>query len=132
MSADPAASALDEIREREQAATPGPWEVHTSATIGINLASDETDWPLAQAWMRLEDAQFAAVARISIPRLLAAVDAALGRHVQAVIEDMPEPRFRYCDTCSGHPAWPCPEVAAITAALAGTQLSEDENHDRPS
>jgi hypothetical protein len=71
---------LAEIRERERAATPGPWEVHTSATIGINLASDETDWPLAQAWMRLEDAQFAAVARTLIPRLVAAVEAALAPH----------------------------------------------------
>ena len=51
--------------------------------------------------------------------LVAALEAALGFHVEAVIEDMPEPWFRYCKTCSGHPAWPCPEVAAITAALNG-------------
>lgn len=51
--------------------------------------------------------------------LLAATEAALGFHVEAVTEDMPEPRFRYCKTCSGHPAWPCPEVAAITRALNG-------------
>ena len=64
-----------------------------------------------------------------IRRLLAAVDAALSRHVEAVIEDMkPEP-FHYCKTCSGHPAWPCPEVAAITTALAGEKPGKDENHD---
>ena len=54
-------------------------------------------------------------------RLLAAVEAALAHHVEAVIEDVPVPRFRYCKTCSGHPAWPCPEVEAITAALAGKE-----------
>lgn len=57
-----------------------------------------------------------------IARLIAAVEAALSRHVQAVIEDMPDP-FHYCETCAGHPAWPCPEVAAITAALAGKEAA---------
>lgn len=59
-----------------------------------------------------------------VPALLKAVEAALKRHVEAVIEDMPEPRFRYCSTCSGHPAWPCPEVADITAALAGKEAGD--------
>ena len=57
----------------------------------------------------------------AMPRLVAALEAALAHHVEAVIEDMPVPRFRYCSTCSGHPAWPCPEVGAITAALAGKE-----------
>lgn len=57
------------------------------------------------------------VVAIHSPRLLAALRAAIGFHVEAVIEDMPEPRFRYCKTCSGHPAWPCPEVAAILHRL---------------
>ena len=52
-------------------------------------------------------------------RLLAAVEAVLKHHVEAVIEDMPAPPFRYCKTCSGHPKWPCPEVRAIRAALTG-------------
>jgi hypothetical protein len=52
-------------------------------------------------------------------RAAAAAKAALSRHVEAVIEDMPD-LFHYCKTCSGHPAWPCPEVAAITTALGGT------------
>lgn len=60
-------------------------------------------------------------AKDDVPRLLKAVEAALTFHVEAVIEDMPEPRFRYCKTCSGHPAWPCPEVAAIIAELAGKE-----------
>jgi hypothetical protein len=58
------------------------------------------------------------------PGFVAAVDAALSRHVEAVIEDMPDP-FRYCKTCSGHPAWPCPEVAAITTALAEGKAGDD-------
>ena len=62
-------------------------------------------------------------AKDDVPRLLAAVDAALGHHVPAVIEDGAPPvyPFRYCKTCSGHPAWPCPEVAAITTALAAQE-----------
>jgi hypothetical protein len=55
--------------------------------------------------------------------LVAAVEAVLALHVHAVIEDMPDP-FHYCKTCSGHPAWPCPEVRAITAALT----EEDADH----
>jgi hypothetical protein len=60
--------------------------------------------------------------------LVGAIEAARAHHVEAVIEDMPEPRFRYCKTCSGHPEWPCPEVAAITAALTGTLQGEDGEH----
>ena len=59
-------------------------------------------------------------AKNDVPRLLAAIEAALSRHVEAVIEDMPGP-FHYCKTCSGHPAWPCPEVAAITTARGGSR-----------
>jgi|ERR1700691_1593906 len=53
-------------------------------------------------------------------RSAAAAKAALAHHAEAAIEDMPDP-FRYCKTCSGRPAWPCPEVRAITAALAGKE-----------
>src|ERR1700689_1938744 len=54
------------------------------------------------------------------PGFVAAIETALAHHVEAVIENMPDP-FRYCKTCSGHPAWPCPEVRDITAALAGKE-----------
>ena len=53
-----------------------------------------------------------------IPALLAAVEAARSFHVEAVLTDQPE-SFHYCSTCSGNPEWPCPEVQAIAAALAG-------------
>ena len=53
--------------------------------------------------------------------LLAAVEAAIGSHVEGAI-NMGNP-FRYCSTCSGHPKWPCPEVAAITRELNGAHPS---------
>lgn len=66
-----------------------------------------------------------------VPLLLAAIEAALKHHAEAVVEDMPEPHFRYCRTCSGHPAWPCPEVADITSALlAAAQDSTREESQR--
>jgi hypothetical protein len=58
-----------------------------------------------------------------VPYLLAAVKAALAHHVEAVI-DVARPRFHYCQTCSGHPAWPCPEVRDIRAALAGEEAGD--------
>ena len=60
-----------------------------------------------------------------VPPLLGAVERALAHHVEAVVEDMPDP-FRYCKTCSGHPAWPCPEVRDITAALAGKDGTDEK------
>jgi hypothetical protein len=65
-----------------------------------------------------ECARLSDAAAEDVPRLVAALETALAHHVEAVIFGTPEP-FRYCKTCSGHPAWPCPEVADITAALAG-------------
>jgi hypothetical protein len=53
-----------------------------------------------------------------VTHLLTAVDEVLKLHVAAVIEDA-RPPFRYCSRCSGHPAWPCPEVQAISRALLG-------------
>ena len=69
--------------------------------------------PVASA---VANAAYASAA--DVPPLLAALEAVLERHVEAVIEDMPGP-FHYCKTCSGHPKWPCPEVRDISAALAG-------------
>lgn len=60
--------------------------------------------------------------------LLAAVEAALKHHRrvpdQRGVADGP-PRPPICEGC--RIAWPCPEVAAITAALTGTQPSEEES-----
>ena len=93
---DRVTAALDEIRETLRL---------SRAPIAATRASL---W-----WIRntkLYDAQ--------VPRLLAALDAVLALHPQAVLDIYTEP-FRYCARCTGHPAWPCPEVEAITAALLG-------------
>jgi hypothetical protein len=53
-----------------------------------------------------------------VPRLLAAVEAVLGLHVSAATcRDDGSMAFTCCSRCSGHPAWPCPEVQAISKAL---------------
>jgi hypothetical protein len=75
--------------------------------------------------IRNPDAEFIAAAREDVPRLLAALDAVLALHVPGVIEGAgPTYPFHYCTRCSGHPAWPCPEVAAITRALTGKEKAD--------
>jgi hypothetical protein len=98
--ADPAAVILDEIRERAKGA----------ADLNVDLLAQFVgpDTRSIGGWI--------AASALDVPPLLAAVEAALGHHAEAVIKDMPEP-FHYCKTCSGHPKWPCPEVRAIRAAL---------------
>lgn len=146
---DQVAAWLAEVKERAEAATAEPWYAEPNTAAGrvwvaigrkhfpdadmeplFNFRShDRTgnlDNPEAVAAYRQReaDAAFVVSARTDVPRLLAAVEAALGHHVPAVIEDA-RPPFRYCDTCSGHPAWPCPEVKAIAAALLGEGGQDD-------
>ena len=80
--------------------------------------SGSTDWDVPDDAGRFNAAQDKVAARA--PSLLAAVEAALAHHSEAVIEDA-RPPFHYCWTCSGHPRWPCPEVRDITAALTGKE-----------
>jgi len=89
MSDDPL-SALEAIRERVE-------QVRQAGAIVTSVVANTVS---------MDDA----------PRLLAAIDAALSHHTEAVIEDC-RPPFRYCSRCSGHPKWPCPEVQAITREL---------------
>ena len=104
---DDPADLLSPIRERAKAA----------AELNVDLFAKfiSADTKSIAAWI--------AVSALDVPPLLAAVEAALKSHVEAVLYEWPEPPFRYCKTCSGHPAWPCPEVAAITAALAEGERS---------
>jgi len=81
---------LEETRERYAKAAPG---IASNPVVYIDSADD-------------------------VPRLLAALDAVLKLHTEAVIECKPRP-FHYCSRCSGHPAWPCPTVQAITRELTG-------------
>jgi hypothetical protein len=65
-----------------------------------------------------------------VPRLLAAIEAVLALHVQAMTHnDDGETIFRYCARCSGHPAWPCPEVQAISKALEVGELYRAHPHE---
>lgn len=85
--AGPLAAALGEIRAREQRATPGPWKAETDR--GLDLDGDGWDIqavngpggePILLTMVdhpNKGDARFAAAARSDVPRLLAAVEAAL-------------------------------------------------------
>ena len=119
---DPASATLAGIRAIEQAATAGPWEVHRSSAIGIRLASDESDWPLAEGFRRDADAEFAAMARTAIPRLLAALDiaqAALSRHQQWFTDSS---GIKTCGGCL-EPV-PCKDTDVIGRALAGKEAGD--------
>ena len=73
-------SALERWSKITAEATPGPWEVHTSSSIGIRIMSDEDEWPLALDLKRRPDAEFMAVARTAMPALLAVAEAVLRLH----------------------------------------------------
>jgi hypothetical protein len=96
---DPA-SLLSPIRERHAlAVTPDPDPVFFGAIFQIKSHLVRTD----------------------VPRLLAAVEAALKHHER--IERHPD-LSPVCG-CS-RVTWPCPEVAAITAALTGQEAGDAE------
>ena len=106
---------LERWKHATEAATPGPWEAH-SHQRQYSIWHDELDQPLAREVRNWDDAVFISAASVAMPRLVAAVEAAIGFHVEAVAAHV-RPTFRYCKTCSGHPPWPCPEVRAITREL---------------
>lgn len=98
-STDPVAAYLDEVREQ------------------VALAA-----PIAESPADACGPAYAALLRLGLTdseRLLAALDAVLALHVQATTwgAGLRNGRFDYCSTCSGHPAWPCPELQAISRAL---------------
>lgn len=121
---------LAAIAARAAAATPGPWK-HGNANekpyapfwmitneAFHNPGPDDEEWVAVELHTGVEaDAEFIAAARTDIPLLLAAVQAVLDLH---------EPVTDYggavrCDHClldiGLYYAYPCPTVAAITAAL---------------
>jgi hypothetical protein len=125
-------------REITEAADPGPWVV--SANHGVDIADEgwsevrivtEGGASVAMTFLShvLEPARddengaFIVTARTAMPRLVAAVEAVLAHHIEAVIYGTPAP-FHYCKTCSSHPAWPCPEVRDVRAALTGKEASD--------
>lgn len=92
---DPVAAALAEIQERAGAAAAMDVDV-LSAFSGVSVGG------------------VIAASAVDVPRLLAAVKAALGFH---------ENFSYYCGSCldayGDRIEWPCEEYRAITAALAG-------------
>lgn len=97
---DPLSAAVAEVRARELAATPGPWwfdeddlvwrlhGVHAVLPTGLAWLPDQVinhqilkapkqGTPYAEYWPNEADAAFIVHARTDVPRLLAAVEAAL-------------------------------------------------------
>lgn len=120
-------SALEEIRDRAEAATEGPWwtpsrmepaEVFSGTGVGsdVCVATESTK----------ADAEFIAHARTDVPRLLAALDAVTEVHTPFVWDFGFGP-VASCMGCANQGAseaaaeYPCPTVRAITEALEGTK-----------
>ena len=132
MADDRVAVYLAEVREREQAATEGPWwsdqseecyRLHgvmfrTPAGPGgfpppqvMNkqiAKAPKQDTPYAEYWPGEADDAFITNARTDVPRLLAAVEKVLAIHYEEAGK---------CARCRG--AWPCGEYLEISAALLG-------------
>lgn len=134
--ADRLTAELAAIREREQAATTGPWQLETDRDeeygeefpYAIIMPVSHTERPAgvpfrewdfrysAMAEMTMATAEFLVEARTAVPRLLAAVEAVLAIH---------RPGFEmcvdalWCQHCGVQSDWPCPTVQAITRALTG-------------
>jgi hypothetical protein len=125
---DPAAALLAQIREAEKAATEGPWravmgqfgnETFPAVIAGRGDPAKPETWLMAAGRGSPDpesNAQFAAMARTAMPRLLAAVEKVLEEHVP----DRADPAW--CGGCSF--SYPCATVRAITAALTGERENE--------
>jgi len=76
MTDDDLAAELKRWRHATEAATAGPWEAH-SHHRQYSIWHDELDEPLAREVRNWDDAVFMSAASVAMPRLLAAVEAAL-------------------------------------------------------
>ena len=108
---------LDQIGQRIEAATEGPWSVYRTR-VGTyvtrpDLLGVAREWSLV--WQDA-DAEFIANARVDVPRLLAAV-----RAVEAVISDIEIDARFVSDWEDGRAALAQEIRAAITDALEGEQ-----------
>jgi len=95
-------------------ATPGPWAVSEDAIGGADIVSESTDVYVLDDLGAMYRADAAAIValRNTGPAAVTAVQAVLQLHVAV-------PRWRYgpncCETCRVD--WPCPTVAAVSAAF---------------
>ena len=106
-----AVSAEEWLAERariEQAATEGPWEINGAGEYvsGVGLMVGPGDDGVSGA-----DVDFITDARTAMPKMRAALEAVLALHWGEPYAQGPG----YCAECEHQ--WPCPTVAAITAAL---------------
>jgi hypothetical protein len=136
---DDPASTLAEIRAIEQAATPGPWQA-VRGTWGENetfpaVITSHGDPAKAETWLMAagrgspdpeSNAKFAAMARTTIPALLAAAGKVLELHqpvdrgrVMRCCEGCEKINGEFHEDCCHE--WPCPAVEAITAELTGKE-----------
>ena len=109
---------LDEIQARADAATEGPWEAATSEATMNDRSEYRFGVPSRpqafRASMRFADAAFIAAARTDLPRLVAAVRAALEGHRRRMDSAS---ALHPAPLCSCGQPYPCPTVTAITEAL---------------
>ena len=107
---------LQPIKDRLNAATPGPWEIigGNEYLTGIDVVIGSWD----DGGISLEDATFLSSAPTDQARLIAAVEAVAGMHVMEFIEDGQYSRTR-CEECLYEQTddEQCPTVAALTSAL---------------
>jgi hypothetical protein len=133
MADDRLAVELAAIRERERAATRGPWEgeddedcwrLFGATGTGLHplqiLKAPKHGTPYAEYWPRKNDAEFIAHARSDVPRLLAAVEAVLELHqpgpvllLGALCKNHAEYRFFSIDSTEQERLRACPDCQAV-------------------
>jgi len=125
---DEVSATLAGIRAIEQAATEGPWEMHSHApsyaTRVFDIWHDEQDAYIAQDCLTEADAAFIVTARTAVPRLVAAVEAVLeaAETWRALAGDSASPFDIAIASCAKQVR------GRVTAELAGTgkEGSDDE------
>jgi hypothetical protein len=116
------AATLAAIRERTEAATAGPWAAH-SHLRQYSIWHDELDQPLAREVRTWDDAVFISVARTVMPRLLAAVEAALE------LADKLEPQGPPSSALEEDRMWIRQECADMIRDTLGAALTGEETGD---
>jgi hypothetical protein len=117
---------LNQIRERAEAATAGPWKVWAMAVLADPVGDPNVDTalPIAETTdphrgLRTFNADFIAAARRDVPVLLAAVNAVLDLHVPL----QHHIHGRVCEGCTVREwvPFPCDTYRAVSAALGVTE-----------
>ncbi len=116
---------LAAVQQRADAATDGPWasvkgafDVEVYGNEGRQYVAHTGDRGFVNAHL---DAEFIAASRTDVPRLVAALTAALDLHRPETDDDAPD-GWPYCTACGvdvyEEPIpWPCETVRVITDAL---------------